>query len=931
MPVEEKSRLYLYSVPPPYDDLEDPEETGPFLSSSASSSNCSSARNERVTQSSEERRQQFISRSLLRYEPRQTGDEVQSDNLSTPRTSSESAGLRREIMQLDIVEPPLSGTLLRPSIQSRLATNIKSKLTILRRLSSKLNVFNGLGSRFQFMTAFFHSINNRYNRTTSSLSNSLNTRLEAVGNPRLIKRLAIVFILSLGMWLLIASDLLPIGTSNGGFSSPPQHYPLESMREYFFHEVSAKKIATHIQALTALPHMAGTAGDMSMATYIAQQFRDFNAFDTVETKQYDVFLTYPNRNGQRLALLSDEKTGRNLRREVLYEAILNEVEAEPGTLDKQPFPMHGLSAAGNVTGHMVYANYGTKKDFEKLRALEISLDGAIVFCRYGLVHESLKIKAAEIYGASGVVLFSDRSDKDEASYPDGRAIPEGAVQRGSAGLRNWAPGDPLTPGRPSTPISRKEAKENSTSLVNIPSLPISWDDAKHFLAALRGYGKKVENSSIGQFPGVDEWWTGSADGPMANLRNFPVEREDQPIWNVIAKIEGTDQPEKAIILGAHRDAWCYGASDAMSGTAVMLEVSRILGHIASEFTWRPLRSIYFASWDGTEQNLIGATEWVEENIDSLRQDGVVYINLDQAVSGTQFNASGNPLLNSVLLTALDQVYDPFRNKTIRDLWGHMELPPLEGDKDTIPFQSFAGIASIDLSFSTPGGYPTRTCFDTKRWLNKFGDPSEVFVSSDKLVQLSYEENDLADDGFPYVFHKLLTQIVGAMIIRFADEMNLPFDLSSYARSSSHYMTDLQAYSGESRKLDVQNLVKGISALSESALQIEKWNSEWMNNFMAMGHVETTSMTAHRWSRNSRLTNLDKHLLNMDGLPGRSWLKHIIFAPQMWPPSAQDKSFVASGTFTAVRDALESGDEEEAQRQIDKISDQLYEAARKVVN
>ncbi|KAK9367628.1 hypothetical protein V1509DRAFT_625768 [Lipomyces kononenkoae] len=931
MPVEEKSQLYLYSVPPPYDDLDDSEETGPFLSSSASSSYSSSTRNERVTESPEEQRQQFISRSLLRHEPRQTSDDVQSNDLSTPRSSSESAGLRREMLLLDIVEPPLSGTLLQPSIQSRLATNIKSRLTNLRRLASHLNVVKWLESRFQFITAFFHSVNSGYDRTMSSVSSGLNTRLEAFGNPRLIKRLAIVFILSLGMWLVIASDLLPFGTSNGGFSSPPQHYPLDSMQEYFFHEVSAKKIAENIQALTALPHMAGTTGDMSLATYIAQQFRDFNAFDTVETKQYDVFLTYPNRSGQRLALLSAEKTGRSFRRDILYEAILNEIEAEPGTIDKQPFPIHGLSAPGNVTGHVVYANYGTKKDFEKLRELEVSLDGAIIFCRYGLVHESLKIKAAEIYGAGGVVLFSDRSDKDEASYPDGRAVPEGAVQRGSAGLRNWAPGDPLTPGRPSTPISKKDGKENSTSLVNIPSLPISWDDAKPFIGALRGYGNKVENSWIGRFSGVDEWWTGSAEGPLANLRNSPVEREDQPIWNVIAKIEGTDQPEKAIILGAHRDAWCYGASDAMSGTAVMLEVSRILGHIASEFTWRPLRSIYFASWDGTEQNLIGATEWVEENIDSLRQDGVVYINLDQAVSGTEFNASGNPLLNSVLLNVLDQVYDPFRNKTIRDLWGLTELPPLEGDKDTIPFQSFAGIASIDLGFSSPGGYPTRTCFDTKQWLNKFGDPSEVFVSSDKLVQLSYEKNDLADDGFPYVFHKLLTQIVGAMIIRLADEMNLPFDLSSYARSISHYVADLQAYSGEERKLEVQNIVKGISALIESALQVEKWNNEWMNNFMAMGHVETTSMTAHRWSRNSRLTNLDKHLLNMDGLPGRSWLKHIIFAPQMWPPSVQDKSFVASGTFTAVRDALESGDVEEAQRQIDKISDQLYEAARKVVS
>ncbi|KAK9249014.1 hypothetical protein V1506DRAFT_526715 [Lipomyces tetrasporus] len=928
MPDEEKSKLYLYSVPPPYDDLDDSEETA-ASSTSSSSSSCSSAINDRATQSAAEERQ-LIPRALVRHEPRRaSSDDTVSLDLSTPWSSTEASGLRREIIQLDIVEPPPS-TVLRPSIQSRLATNIKSKLTFLNRLSLKLNVFKGLGSRFQFISAFCHSVNSQYAGITSSVSNSLNARLEKFGNPLLIKRLAFVFMLSLGMWIVIATDLLPFGSSHGRPSWPPQHYELDSMREFFFDKVSAKGIATQIQALAALPHMAGTLGDMTMADYIAQQFRDINAFDVVETKEYDVFLTSANPSGQRLALLGDRKTPRDLRRQVVYEANLTEIEAEPGTFDRQPFPIHGLSSAGNVTGHVVYANYGTKKDFEKLTELGISLDGAIVICRYGLVHESLKIKAAEIYGAAGVVLFRDKPNKDVASYPDGRAIPEGAVQRGSAALRNWGPGDPLTRGWASTAVAGKDARSNSTSLVKIPSLPVSWEDTKHFLAALKGYGKKVDNSWIGQFSGVDEWWTGSADGPIANLQNSPVEHERQPIWNVIAKIEGTEQSEKAVILGAHRDAWCYGASDALSGTAVMLEVARILGYIAVEFTWRPLRSIYFASWDGTEQNLMGATEWVEDNADILRQDGMVYINLDQAVSGTQFHASGNPLLESVLLAALGEVYDPFRNQTVRDLWGNRDLPPLEGDKDTLPFQSFAGIASIDLGFSAPGGYPTRTCFDNKEWLNKFGDPSEVLVSPDVLVQLSFDRKDLADDGHPYVFHKLLTQIVGAMVIRLADEMVLPFDISSYARSITHYMTELEAYAGNSNKLEYQNLIKGISALTESALQMENWNKEWMESFMAMGHAETTTMTAHRWSRNSRLTNFDKHLLHMDGLPDRDWFKHVIFAPQMWPPSVQDMSYSASGTFAAVRDALERGDNDEAQRWLDQISHQLYDAAQKLV-
>jgi N-acetylated-alpha-linked acidic dipeptidase len=128
------------------------------------------------------------------------------------------------------------------------------------------------------------------------------------------------------------------------------------------------------------------------------------------------------------------------------------------------------------------------------------------------------------------------------------------------------------------------------------------------LQAIKGKGKKVDDDGwIGGVPQVDEYWTGSlSSSPTVHLQNENHENYRQPIWNVLGEIKGTDHLEEKIIIGNHRDAWCFGASDPNSGTAIMLEVARVLGKMM-EFGWRPLRTIVFANWDAKEYNLIGST------------------------------------------------------------------------------------------------------------------------------------------------------------------------------------------------------------------------------------------------------------------------------------------------------------------------------------
>ena len=76
-------------------------------------------------------------------------------------------------------------------------------------------------------------------------------------------------------------------------------------------------------------------------------------------------------------------------------------------------------------------------------------------------------------------------------------------------------------------------------------IPLSWRDAQLLLQALRGHGYKLDDHWTGAVPGVDEWWTGDATSPTVLLQNDQEEVERNPIYNVLGKITGVEQPEKS--------------------------------------------------------------------------------------------------------------------------------------------------------------------------------------------------------------------------------------------------------------------------------------------------------------------------------------------------------------------------------------------------
>lgn len=361
-----------------------------------------------------------------------------------------------------------------------------------------------------------------------------------------------------------------------------------------------------------------------------------------------------------------------------------------------------------------------------------------------------------------------------------------------------------------------------------------------------------------------------------------------------------EQPEKLIIIGNHHDAWCFGAADPGSGTAIFLEVVRIFGELR-KIGWRPLRSILFASWDGEEYNLIGSTEHVEARIDEYRRNGFAYLNVDVGVNGPDFKAAASPALSTALLHVLERVTDPATNKSLRAAWADAgaEVEGLGAGSDYVAFMDLAGTSSLDMSFEG-GPSPYHSCYDNFDWMSDYGD-----------------------EGFQY--HKTMAQIWALLILDLTDRELLPFDFNAYAEAVRGYVADLEKYTKDKNgDLDFTALGSAAREFTDNAREFHEWNQAWSNLVYGEGGgFESNAMAIKRLSHNTRMANFETNMLDIDGgLVGRSQYKHVIFAPQAW--NGYDAAF-----FPGIRDAIEEGDWEGAQRQVEKVAGILSYASRKL--
>ena len=623
-----------------------------------------------------------------------------------------------------------------------------------------------------------------------------------------------------------------------------QQFPQATLENFIQQQINETKIAENLERATKYPHIAGTEGSFALAEWIEQDFHKAG-LDEVEMEDFHVYLNYPQQDGRRVAIVDPPH--------LAWEAAIEED-------DRQTPVFHGHSKSGNVTGHLIYANYGSREDFQLLADRGVDVNGSIALVRYygSESDRALKVKAAELAGAAGCIIYSDPSQDGfgrGAPYPSGRFMPADGVQRGAVSLMSWVVGDVLTPGFASLEGEKGRLRPvDSPGLVQIPSLPIAWRDAQRLLQVLKGHGVKVSSKWVGGVPEVPQWWTGDKNSPMVNLANMQDEVKKQPIYNVIGRIAGWEQPDKKVIVGNHRDSWCLGSADSGSGTAVLLEVVRVLGDLLS-IGWRPLRTIEFISWDAEEYNLIGSTEHVEKRIQELRDNGYAYLNVDTGVSGSHFRASASPVYQRVMLQILNRISDPFANKTLKELWEEAQnkLKGLGAGSDYVAFQDLAGVSSIDFGF-VGEPYPYHSCYENFDWMSRFGDP-----------------------GFQY--HKVLGQFWGLLLLQLADSPVLPFDLGEYANHIQTYVTELEEYAKskkapiaqrspskatrDAESVSMQPLYDAVAKFKDDAAQFDRWSEAWHDAVFGSGGYENNILAVQRIAHNARMARFETHLLDLE--------------------------------------------------------------------
>ncbi|MBI2620448.1 MAG: M28 family peptidase [Ignavibacteriales bacterium] len=604
--------------------------------------------------------------------------------------------------------------------------------------------------------------------------------------------------------------------------------------------VSARSAEQFLYDLTKEPHHAGSPGAKRVAEYVQRRFREFG-FDS-RLVEYHVLLPYPV--DIRVTLLSP------IEKEL---SIKEEVEFHPDAL----IPFNSYSPSGDVAADAVYANYGTAEDFKRLHELSIEVKGKIVIARYGKIYRGLKVLEATKAGAVGVILYSDPVDDGYAAgdvYPRGPMRPWDGVQRGSIRFSERYPGDPLTPGIPAKKNAKRIRAEEDPDMPQIPCTPISYADAQHILKTLEG-------------PSVIREWQGGlpftyhyGPGPTRLRLQLTMDFQIRPIWNNIAILKGSKEPEKQVILGGHRDGWVFGAQDPNSGSTVLLEAARVIGEQV-KLGWKPSRTLVFAQWDAEEFGLIGSTEWGEEFRDELAKNAVVYMNFDGSVSGPNFGASSSPLLDDFIQSLTRDVDDPSTNAPVFATWWQNQnkekkrtleqtLPEaaaitvgrMGGGSDHVVFQNHIGVSSLGFGFGGQNGI-YHSYYDNFDWMKRFGDP-----------------------GFTY--HATTAKLAALAAMRMANADILPFTIWPYAEEIIRQLQAIEERAG----IQNETVRATLKAIQEKC---SRWKSaaERADHMLAASRPHVNAVN----EINGLLMSIERQFVGSEGLPGRSWYKHRVVA------------------------------------------------------
>lgn len=727
----------------------------------------------------------------------------------------------------------------------------------------------------------------------SYLSSRYEQSLLRLGHPLVVKRLFYVLFITGVMYFAMqgqANDGVS-GASGGAFSSG-KFYDVEKLAASIRGFISEKSLNENIEYLSSVSNAPGTLGDLATARYV-QKFFSNSGIHLVELHEVNSFLNYP-KEGNYLKLADGS-----------FEAKLSEGDSD--LIFHRAYNPNSPGTEGEITAPLVYTNYGTLEDITKVVDAGVTLRGAILIMRYGgNLPESNKVYAATNLGARGVIFISPKMEWAGKEHDD-------VIQRINVALTRFSPGDVLSPGWSS--FNRDASKmswTSSKSAPQIPTLPISWADGVKILSKLGESGIKLEDNRF------------SGDGSTkAQMRVEFEGRPFQPIWDVVAHIQGREQPDKSIIFGASRDSICGGASGGATNTAVLLELVRVFTTLQRRYDWTPSRSIHFVSFDASSYNLGGSAEWVEEKIRALEDAGYAYIDVSDIALGDHFDVKANPFLLNVIKEELGKVPLPESLakgslKTFLDLYKfqHGNSDKISNNmlatKDYLPFINLVNMPSVSVSL-TGKTVPEQSCLDTFKNLEVESESS-------------------------FKSHKAMVELLARIGLRLAEEPMMPLDLLNWASELKSYEEDLDRYVREKasefklakpHSLNRDKIKGAIKQMCDAAEPMDSFIRQWYAYIKSTSSLEPTMLATSRRELNDNLASIGLNFVGHSTHSMRNGYRNALMGVPFDAPLYDDK--YQWNTFPTVRDHIASGKFDAAQTEIDYVADLISQAALMVAH
>ena len=695
--------------------------------------------------------------------------------------------------------------------------------------------------------------------------------------------------------------------------------------------LNPENLDTWMKHMSSMPHHVGSPWSKQNAEYAANKFKEWGFESRVET--FEVLVPFPKI--RKLSMVAPEKLELKL-----FEPAVEGDRSSEMTKDVLP-GYNAFSADGNVTGELVFVNYGLNEDYEELKRLGIDVKGKIVIAKYGRSFRGIKPKIAHEQGAIGCIMYSDPKDDGYVVgdvYPVGPYRNEFGIQRGSVLDMPARPGDALTPGYAATKDAERLSINEASTIMKIPVMPISYADALPLLKAIKG-------------PVVPDSWKGGlpityhiGPGPAKVNLHLEFDWSLRTAYNPVGRMKGSVYPDEWIMRGNHHDGWGHGASDPISGMVSLMEEARAIGEL-TKTGWRPKRTLIYAGWDAEEPGLLGSTEWVEYNLNDIREKMVVYINTDGTGVGYLSMGGSHSLekfVNEVIRDVDDPVHDVSLDKRLRSrmkvreynsgTFGEgreserqdLRMYAMGAGSDYTAFLHHAGVPALNMAFGgESGGGSYHSLYDTYEHYKRFSDGKFIYGTTLSKVNgrlvLRLSEADI----LPFRFVNMVDNIgkfieqnkkLSEDIRKSTKSLNDLLDNNDFAISSNPKKTYLPPKRlRQVPEFDFKPLDAALARLSTSAWKYEE----------ALLKFQKGSLSPERKSKiNALLRSVDQAFIYSKGLPRRDWFKNMMYAPGYY-------TGYGVKTLPGIREGLEERKWNEVRVYIKEVSKALDRASENI--